>query len=116
MLSNILGFSILMAISLVIAVVVFALINKHLCAILDEVVKLPACTTLYSRILLIGLLFTSAAASLDITFDLKEDTAFMEYVWKVASGLSEVFSSIFWFFVAYLVVITVIITVLRKLK
>ncbi len=116
MISNIVLLFILIATCLLIGITVYIIINKQLCSILNEVIKLPSCTALYSRILLIGLLCTSIAASLGTNFDMKEDSAFMEYVWRFASGLSDVFSSIFWFLVIYLIVITVIIAVLRKMK
>ena len=116
MISNIVLLFVLLAICLLIGITVYIIINKHLCTILDNVIKLPSCTVLYSRILLIGLLCTSIAASLGTSFDLKEDASFMEYVWRFASGLSDIFSSIFWFLVIYLIVITVIIAVLRKIK
>ncbi|MEW6535582.1 MAG: hypothetical protein AB1454_08155 [Candidatus Auribacterota bacterium] len=116
MMPNMLGFLVLFALSLGLSLAAYAVINKNLRTVLDDVVKLPDCTTFYSRVLLLGLLCISLGSAFGVPFNLPAETAFMEYVWKVADGLSEVFGSMLLFLAAYLVMITIIITVLRKSK
>ena len=88
---NISVFIVLLTISVAISLLVYALVRKSLRGLLDDVVKLPSVTTFYLRLFLIGLVFVALFSVLDTRFNLKEDAAFMEYVWKVANGLSSVF-------------------------
>ena len=103
---------VLLILSSGVSLIVFRLVHKSLCNLLDEVVKLPDCTTFYSRILFIGLVFIAVSSAL--SFNLKDESAFIEYVWKIGSGLADVFNSILWFLLAYLVILTILIAVLRK--
>lgn len=112
--ANLYGFLALLIISSGVSLAVFLLVNKSLRNLLNEVVKMPDCTTFYSRIFFIGLLFAAVSSSLDITFDLKKEAAFMEYIWKVADGLAKAFNGIFWFTIAYLVILTILVAFLRK--
>jgi len=51
---------------------------------------------------------------LEIEFDLKKGSAFMEYVWKVADGLASAFGLICLFLAGFLIVITIIVATLRR--
>jgi len=113
MLQNISGFVVLLTISIAISLLVYALARKSLRGLLDEVVKLPSGTTFYMRLFLIGLVFIALSSALDTEFALKEDTAFMEYVWRVADGLSSVFGITCLFITGYLFLVTILIAVLR---
>ena len=113
MLGNTLGFIVLFAVSIGTALVVYALVRKSLHALLDEVVKLPSGTTFYLRLFLISLVFIALSSVLDTEFALKADAAFMEYVWKVTAGVASVLGMTCLFLLGYLVLITVLITVLR---
>lgn len=113
MLGNICGFVFLFGISIGTALVVYALVRNSLCGVLDKVVKLPSGTTFYLRLFWIGLVFIALSSALDTEFDLEADAAFMEYVWKVADGLSSVFGITCLFLVGYLVLVTVLVAVLR---
>jgi cbb3-type cytochrome oxidase subunit 3 len=114
MLQNISGFVVLLIISIAIALIVYALARKSLRSLLEEVVKLPSGTTFYMRLFLIGLVFIALSSALDVQFDLKEKAAFMEYVWRVADGLSSTFGITCLFIVGYLLLITILVAVLRK--
>jgi hypothetical protein len=111
---NMYAFAFLVLIACGIAVIVILLLRKSLIFLLDDVVKLPSCTTFYSRVLTIGILFIAISSVLDTQFDLKNDAAFMEYVWKVASGLSTSFGLTCLFLAVYTVIITILVAVLRK--
>ena len=113
MIQNISGFVVLLIISIAISLLVYALARKSLCGLLDEVVKLPSGTTFYMRLFLIGLVFIALSSALDTTFALKENAAFMEYVWRIADGLSSVFGFICLFIIGYLFIVTILIATLR---
>ncbi len=111
---NIYGFAVLLLLALVTALVAYFLLRKSVGDLLDDVVKLPPCTTFYMRLLGIGLIFIALSAALNTRFDLKGDVAFMEYVWKVGSGLSSTFGWICLFLTGYLFVATILVAVLRR--
>ena len=111
---NLAGFVILMVISLGLTFSIWAAVSKSLKGLLDQVVKLPEGAAFYLRTFLIGLLLAAAAGGLGTVFDLKAGDPFMEYVWKVASGLESVCQYFFGFLLGYLVLITVLVAVLRS--
>ncbi len=113
MLQNISGFVVLLTISFAISLFVYGLACKSLRNLLDEVVKLPSGTTFYMRLFLIGLIFIALSSALDTVFALKEGSAFMEYVWRIADGLSSVFGITCLFITGYLLLVTILIAVLR---
>ncbi len=110
---NIYGFVILFMISIGVALIVYALTRRSLRHLLDDVIKLPSGTSFYLRLFSIGLFFIAFSASLEIKFDLKADASFMEYVWKIAIGLSTVFGNTCLFIIGYLTLITVLLAVLK---
>ena len=112
--ANLYSFLILIVLNFGVALIVFRLVYKSLRNLLDEVVKLPDCTTFYSRVLGIGLLSIATSSALGTSFIFKKETAFMEYVWRIASGLAGVFNSILLFLVAYLIILAILVVVLRK--
>jgi len=111
---NIWGFIILLVLGIAIPLLVYLLVRKSLRALLNEVAGLPAASTFYARLLLLGVLFASLAKVLEIEFDLKKGSAFMEYVWKVADGLASAFGLICLFLAGFLIVITIIVATLRR--
>ena len=114
MMANIYGFSALLVLAVGTALVVQLLLRKSLRALLDDVAKLPACTTFYTRVLAIGLVFIALSAVLGVSFTLGADAAFMEYVWKVAGGLSSNFGMICLYLAFHLLIVTVLVAVLKR--
>lgn len=114
MIANVCGFVILLILSIGIAFVVQLLLRKSLRSLLEEVVQLPPGTTFYTRLLVIGLFFIALSSALNVKFDLKADAAFMEYVWKIAEGLSSVFGMTCLFLTGFLLLITILVAVLRR--
>ncbi|MEW6444078.1 MAG: hypothetical protein AB1640_24295 [bacterium] len=110
---NLCWFAVLVALTVASALVVTALVRRHLRALLDEVIRLPSGATFYSRVFGIGVLFIALSAAFDVPFDLKPDAATMEYVWKVADGLSSALSLTCLFLTAYLLLITILTAVLK---
>ena len=111
---NILGFVILLIISIGAALLVYALVQKHLRSLLDKVIRIKAGTAFYIRIFLISILFIALSAALDVEFSLKQGAAVMEYVWKIADGLSNVFGQTTLLVFGYLILVTILIAALRK--
>ena len=108
------GFVVLLVISIAAALLVYALVRKYLRALLDKVVRVKAGTTFYIRVFLIGLVFIALSAALDVEFSLKQGAVVMEYVWKVADGLSNVFGQTTLFIFGYLILVTILISVLGR--
>ena len=50
----------------------------------------------------------------DTSFQLKANEPKMEYIWKIASGLSKVLEGSAWFLVALLVIVTLLVIVLKR--
>ena len=113
MLANICGFAVLLVISLGISSIIYKILRKSLRSLLDEVIKLQPGTTFYLRLFAIGLFYIALSSCLDTTFDFKKGTAFMEYVWRVASGLSTVFGYTCLYILGYLTLVTILVAVLR---
>lgn len=114
MIENIYGFAVLFVLAGVTALIVIFLLRKSLGALLENVVKLPSCTTFYTRLLSIGLVCIALSSALGTSFDLKKDAAFMEYVWKISSGLSAAFGRTCLFLTGFLIIVTILVAVLRK--
>jgi hypothetical protein len=114
MTANLYEFAVLFVLAAATAAGVYFLLQGSLRGLLDDVIKLPSCTTFYTRLLAIGLTLITLAIVLNSSSDLKEGAAFMEHVWKVASGLSSVFSGICLFLAGYLFIATILVVVLRR--
>jgi hypothetical protein len=113
---NAYGFVVLAVIAVGIALMVYMLVRRSLCSLLDKVVKLPAITTFYLRTFLIGLIFIALSSALKTSFNLKAESAFIEYVWQIADGLSSAFGITCLFLIGYLTLLTIIIVVLKNRK
>ena len=111
---NVLGFTTLFIISLGMAVIVYVSFRKTLGSLLDEVVKIPSATTFYLRVFFVCLFFLTLSAIFKTTFDLEDGRPFMEFVWKVASGLSTFFGNISFSLVVFLLFMTILVVVLRR--
>jgi hypothetical protein len=90
------------------------MLRRSATALLDEIVKVPAGTTFYLRVLCLCLLLSAAAGALGGSFDLKSDGRFMEYVWKVAAVLSGTLSTLSLILLVFLVLMTVLVAILRR--
>ena len=108
---NILAFVIFLIISIATALLIFKLFRESLKSLLDEIVNIPAATTFYVRAFLISIVLIVLSPALEATFE--KDAKFMEYVWDIADSLSSTFSYTSLFLVAYLILITILISALR---
>jgi hypothetical protein len=111
--NNLVGFVILLSLSLLLTFAIWALVSKSLQDLLNQALKLPDGTTFYLRSFLLGLLLAALGGGLGTTFNLKPGDPFMEYVWRVVAGLHEACQYFFAFLLGYLVLVTILVAVLR---
>ncbi len=91
----------------------FLPLRDALQGLLQRTVRLPDGVTFYLRSFFVLLFFSALGGALGFTFDLKPGSHFMEYVWKVASGLSNVLGLMLLYLGGYLVLTTVILATLK---
>ena len=113
MIPNLIAFLILLAFSVAIPTILFLLLRSSLCDLLRHTLKLHAGVTFYLRSFLLVLYLASLAGAIGISFDLKPEAHFMEYVWKGAAGVSSSIQSLVLFISIYLVLITILIATLK---
>ena len=111
---NILSFVILFLLGSGCVVVSYLLIKSQLKKVLDDLIRLPAATALFDRILLLTLSFSALSSIFEIPFNLKSDAASMEYVWKIGDGLAKVFTGQLLISLAFILLITIVIAVHKK--
>lgn len=95
-----------------VALLVYAALRNSLRDLLNEVVRVPAGTSFYLRSFMLILLFV-ALAKVIAQLQVKPEAHFMQYVWVVASGLSDIFQGLFIVLLIYLGLITVLVAVLQ---
>lgn len=111
--ANTYAFLALFVLSAALAIGLFLQLRDALQGLLQRTMRLPDAVTFYLRSFFILLFFSATAGALGFTFDLKPDSHFMEYVWKVASSLSTVMEQMLLYLAGYLVLTTVILATLK---
>jgi hypothetical protein len=111
--ANTYAFLALLALSAALAVGLFLPLRDALQGLLQRTVRLPDGITFYLRSFFILVFFSAFGGALGSTFDLKPGSPFMEYVWKVAYGLSNVLGQMLLYLGGYLVLTTVILATLK---
>jgi hypothetical protein len=110
---NLIAFLILLAFALAIPTILFLLLRSSLCDLLRHTLKLQAGITFYLRSFLLVLYLAALSGAIGISFDLKPESHFMEYVWKGATGLSSSIQYLVIFISVYLVLITILVATLK---
>ena len=110
---NLFAFLILLVFAVAIPTILFLLLRSSLCALLRHTLKLQAGITFYLRSFLLVLYLASLSGAVGISFDLKPEAHFMEYVWKGAASLSSSIQYLVIFVSVYLVLITILIATLK---
>lgn len=113
LLYNLLGFAVLVVLSVAIALLIYRLLCEDLRGLLSPTLRIPAGTSFYLRALLIVLLFAALAGSIGKEFSLKPEAHFIEYLWSVNSGLKDVLQNSLLSLLGYLVLITVLVATLK---
>ncbi len=111
--SNLIAFLALLAFSLAIPTILFLLLRSSLCDLLRHTLKLKAGITFYLRSFLLALYLSALSGAIGISFDLKPDSHFMEYVWRGASGLSSFLQNLLVFVAFYLLIVTILVATLK---
>ena len=111
--ANIYAFMTLFILSAALAIGLFLPLRFALRGLLQRTVRLPDGVTFYFRSFFVLFFFSAVGGALGFTFDLKPDSHFMEYVWKVASGLSNVLEQMLLYLGGYLVLTTIILATLK---
>ena len=107
------AFLVLLALSLAVPTILFLLLRNSLRELLEHTVKLAGGVTFYLRSFLLVLFLSSLSVAVGTTFDMKQGTRFMEYVWKGAEGVS---GTLQWTLLSvgiYVVVVTILIATLK---
>lgn len=107
------AFLVLFLLSLAVPVVLFLSLRTSLRQLLQQTVKTDAAVTFYLRSFLLVLFLSALSVAIGTSFDLKQDSRFMEYVWKGAEGLSATLLETLLFTVAYAVLITILVATLK---
>jgi preprotein translocase subunit SecG len=107
------SFLVLLLLALAVPLVLYLPLRSSLRELLRHTVRLEAGVTFYLRSFLLVLFLSALSAAIGASFDLKPDARFMEYVWKMASGLSDTLEKTLWFVAIYLVLITILIATLK---
>jgi hypothetical protein len=111
--ANIVCFGVTIALCAGVAVLVQLLVWRSLAGLLQDLLKLPGATSFYLRVLALAVSIAALSGALG-QYGLKQDAAFMEYVWRVANGLSSALSNMSTVLAEYLLVVTVLVAVLRR--
>jgi hypothetical protein len=111
--ANTYAFLTLFALSAGLAAGLYLPLRDALQGLLQRTVRLPDGVTFYLRSFFVLIFFSALGGALGFTFDLKPGSHFMEYVWKVASGLSNVLGQMLVYLGGYLVLTTVILAALK---
>jgi hypothetical protein len=111
--ANTYAFVALFVLSAALAVGLYLQLRDALEGLLQRTIRLPDGITFYLRSFFVLLFFSALGGALGFTFDLKPDSHFMEYVWKLASGLSNVLGQILLYLGGYLILTTIILATLK---
>ena len=113
---ELIGLVILIIFSILSAWLFYWLVGKPLRLMLDELVKMPACTDFYCRVLWVGLIFISMGTvfgnyKVVLTDEYKP---FMDNVWRVADVWGEQLGMIMLVALVYVFMITILVAALRR--
>lgn len=107
------AFLILLVLALAVPIALFLLLRGSLRELLQRTVKLPAGVTFFLRSFFLTLTVSALSAAIGISFDMKPDSPFMEYVWKEAGGLSSALEQMLWFIALYVTLVAILIATLK---
>ena len=111
--NNVVGYLVQLLLVTGLMILVFGLVRRSARSLLDDVVRLPAATEFYMRVLLLLLVFAGLEAAVGDRWDIKPDPALMEYVSNIAGTMGEALQTAFWLIMIYMVLMTVLTATLR---
>ncbi len=107
------AFLVLLALSLVVPIILFGLLRDSLRELLEHTVKLPGGVVFYLRSFLLVLFLSALSVAVGASFELPAGSHFMQFVWKVAEGVSSSMQSALLTVGVYVVVVTILIATLK---
>ncbi|MDP3939377.1 MAG: hypothetical protein Q8R92_14755 [Deltaproteobacteria bacterium] len=110
---NFMGAILLWATAAILALSIYYWLRGIVHDVIDQAVGLDAASTFFTRVLFLVLLFTALSAALEVQFDLKPDSPFLEYVWKFTYGFSETLENLSVYLFGFLVLATLLVGALR---
>lgn len=110
---NVVGFLLLLAEVVGIALVVYFLLRGQVRALITPCVG-EAASAFFVRVLLLGLLLAALGGSVDTGFNVEVGSPSLEYVWRVASGLSGALTGLVLFLFGYVTLLTVLVSALGR--
>lgn len=113
MLPNDIGFIVAAVLAILAAFILYRILEPSLQKLLTETLDLPGGPAFYLRSLAILLFLGALGQAISAGMDLKPGARGMEYVWAIASKLSDVFGYLFAALIVYLVLITILIAALK---
>jgi hypothetical protein len=111
--ANTYAFLALLVLSAALAVALYFQLRDALHGLLQRTVRLPDGVTFYHRSFFVLLFFSALGGAVGFSFDLKPGSHFMEYVWRVGSGLSNVLEQMLLYLGGYLVLTTVLLATMK---
>lgn len=112
--AQIISWLVLLVLVVVTVGIVYWLIGKPLRPILDELIRMPACTDFYCRVFAVALLFTGLGTVIGSQKFGGKDQAFMDYVWSVLGYWSGMVDELMVLALLYIVIITLLVAILRR--
>jgi len=107
------AFLVLLVLSLAVPTVLFFLLRDSLRELLQHTVKLPGGVIFYLRSFLLILFLSALSVAVGVSFELPAGSRFMQFVWKVAEGMSSTMQSTLLSVGVYVVVVTILIATLK---
>lgn len=111
--ANMYAFIALFVLSAALAIGLILLLQVALRGLLQRTVRVPDGVTFYLRSFFVLIFFSALGGALGFTFNLKPNSHFIEYVWSIASGLSNVLEYTLLYLGAYLVLTTILLATLK---
>jgi hypothetical protein len=107
------AFLVLLVLSLAVPTILFFLLRDSLRELLEHTVKQPGGVTFYLRSFLLVLFLSALSVAVGVSFELPAGSHFMQFVWKVAEGVSSAMQSTLLSVGVYVVVATILIATLK---
>jgi hypothetical protein len=111
--ANTKAFFALFVLTVALAVGLYLPLRDSLQGLLQRTVRLPDGVTFYLRSFFVLLFLSALGGALSTSFDLKPESHFMEYVWRVGSGLSNALGPMLLYLGGYLVLTTIMLATLK---
>jgi hypothetical protein len=108
------SFFLLLVVAVIAGIVIDRLLRPNLRALVDGLVEMPAATTFYVRAFSAAVFLGVLSEVFGGNYNLKPGARFMEYVWEIASNLSDVLQSVYIIILIFATIIIILLASLRR--